>query len=122
MGEFHLASKYGKNASCSSGDINGVPQGYVCFVRPCDCARADTLRSYARPLRDGGGNREEGLHLNERGNVDERRLRQWFPNHPDRLSRPHGRPLIKFKYFRAVQAARSDGRRMSDSETKSAVT
>jgi len=28
-GEFHLASKYGKNASCSSGGINGVPQGYV---------------------------------------------------------------------------------------------
>lgn len=46
-GEFHLASKYGKNASCSSGGINGVPQGYVCFVHPCGCARVDTLRSYA---------------------------------------------------------------------------
>lgn len=38
-GEFHLESKYRKNASCSSGGINGVPQGYVYFVRPCNYVR-----------------------------------------------------------------------------------
>lgn len=117
-GEFHLASKYGKNASCSSGGINGVPQRYVCFVRPCDCARVDTLRSYARLDVEVNWTRGKG------GEVTPKRTRQCrrvaaeaVVSKSSRLSLTPGRSLIKFKYFRAILTARRDGRWMSDFET-----
>lgn len=110
-GEFHLASKYGKNASCSSGGYQrSSAQGYVCFVRLCACRHAAKLRTARR-----AGGIGEGLHLNER---QCRRVAAVV----SKSSRPSlclspGRSLIKFKYFHAVQTARRDGRWMSESET-----
>jgi len=47
-GEFHLASKYGKNASCSSRGINGVPRGLCVFRASIGNARRGTTRARAR--------------------------------------------------------------------------
>lgn len=79
-GEFHLASKYGKNASCRV-EVSTEFRRDMCVSLSPATARVYTYICI-EVRRDVSVNRGGGLYLNEcrRGRVV--RLRQWFPNHP----------------------------------------